>query len=129
MRLLAGNVFRNFRSSAPFPLARAAERHKGISVYRPHQWSLYDSLLFSVRLPSVLVVKCPEVRLQSCLSEPSSAFPSETNYCTNGYSSRYNSRGRGPFVLNVLPESYLALSKAEIKHPCSKERKKSHDSL
>jgi hypothetical protein len=35
----------------------------------------------------------------------------------------------GPFVLNVLPESYLALSKAELRHPRSKERKNSHDSL
>ena len=81
MRFLVGAAVRNYQSSAPFPWARAAERHKGISVYRPHQWSLYDSLLFSVRLPSVLVVKCPEVRFQSCLPEPSSSFPSETKLC------------------------------------------------
>ena len=110
MRLLVGAAVRNYQSSAPFPLAREAERHKGITISDDNQaeqdvlagrlrvgsrlarelnpvarlqpvnggsdqGSLYDCFLFSVRRPSVRVVKCPDyVRLQSHIPKPCSSF-------------------------------------------------------
>ena len=41
-------------------------------------------------------------------------LPSETNFVPTV--NRHGTRGHGPFVLNLLPESYLALSKAELRH-------------
>ena len=56
----------------------------------------------------VLVVKCPEVRLQSCLPEPSSSFITpETNCSYRLLIVTVQFQSSRSFVLNVLPESYL----------------------
>jgi len=68
----------------------------------------YGSLLFSVRLPSVLTVKCPEVRLQTCPPEPSSSFITpETNCSYRLLIVTVQFQSSRSFVLNVMPESYL----------------------
>ena len=64
---------------------------------------------FSVRLPSVLVEKFPEVRLQSCLPDPSSSLltPETKLFSYRRLIVKVQFKRSRSFVLNVLVSALM----------------------
>jgi len=113
-------------NQAPLSVGRAAERtyfyyrQQSVRERRSHSRRLRGAAHFDVcirpksglriqpRLPSVLVVKCPVVRLQSCLPEPSYLFNAGDKMCQRLIVTVRFQRSRS-FMLNVLPGKVSAL--------------------
>ena len=117
---------RNYQSSAPFRwscgrthvflLQTTISQRKTFSL-KTSPWGAahFDvcirpksGLRIQPRLPSVLVVKCPVARLQSCLPEPSYLFNAGDKMCQRLIVTVRFQRSRS-FMLNVLPGKVSAL--------------------